>query len=385
MPYYRKVGDVPRKRHSLHRHEGAIVSEELMGMSGFSGASSLLYHRRSPSALVSIDDIGAVEPTFLPNQPVRPYHLVTSKIDSANTDAVLGRAYLFGNESVRVAWSVAVGAGPLYRNAAGDELVYVQSGSARCESGFGVVAAHGGDYVAIPAGATHRWIAETSCEMLVMEARGHVDVPARYRSAAGQLLEGAPFSERDIRGPEGLVYDDSTDVAVLVRTRAGLSRLVHAHHPFDVVGWDGCCYPWAFSIHDFEPIVGRFHQPPPVHQTFEGPQFTVCSFVPRLFDTDPEAVKIPYHHANVDTDEVLFYSAGDFMSRAGTGIGVGSITIHPSGFVHGPQPGSLERSMTVDRTAELAVMIDAFEPLGLTALAGDVSDDAYVQSWNASP
>ncbi|HEY1741051.1 MAG TPA: cupin domain-containing protein [Acidimicrobiia bacterium] len=383
MPYYRQVGDVPRKRHTLHRVAGDIVSEELFGLHGFSGASSLLYHRTSPSALVRIEAVDFAEPRFAANQPVRPYHLVTSKIEHASNDAVLGRSYLFGNDDLRVAWVVAVGDGSLYRNAAGDELVYVQSGSACCESVFGRLDAHAGDYVVVPAGTTHRWRADTSCEMLVMEARGgHVDVPARYRGAVGQMLEGAPFSERDVRGPDELVHEEGDEVPVVVRTRAGLSRLVHANHPFDVVGWDGCCYPWAFAIHDFEPVVGRIHQPPPVHQTFEGPQFTVCSFVPRLFDTDPNAMKIPYHHANVDTDEVLFYSAGDFMSRAGAGIGVGSITIHPAGFVHGPQPGSLERSMPIDRTAEVAVMIDAFAPLGLAAAAHDVSDDTYVRSWS---
>jgi homogentisate 1,2-dioxygenase len=172
---------------------------------------------------------------------------------------------------------------------------------------------------------------------------------------------------------------------VVVRTRAGLSRHVHATHPFDVVGWDGCLYPWALSIHDFEPIVGRIHQPPPVHQTFAGPGFVVCSFVPRLFDTDPNAIKVPYHHANVDSDEVLFYSDGDFMSRAGSGIAQASISLHPAGFVHGPQPGSVERSMDVDRTGELAVMLDTFAPLGLTDTARSVSDAAYPWTWARQP
>jgi homogentisate 1,2-dioxygenase len=196
------------------------------------------------------------------------------------------------------------------------------------------------------------------------------------------MKEGAPFSERDIRGPGDLPSPSSEEeVPVLVRTRAGMSCHVHAHHPFDVLGWDGCLYPWAFSIHDFEPIVGRLHQPPPVHQTFAGPNFVVCSFVPRLFDFDPDAVKIPYHHANVDSDEVLFYSDGDFMSRAGSGIGRGSISLHPAGFVHGPQPGSLERSLDQDRTGELAVMVDTFRPLALSSAALAVSDPDYPWSW----
>jgi homogentisate 1,2-dioxygenase len=174
---------------------------------------------------------------------------------------------------------------------------------------------------------------------------------------------------------------DGEDVEVLVRTRAGFARHVHRDHPFDVVGWDGFVYPWALSIHDFAPIVGTFHQPPPVHQTFAGTGFVVCSFVPRPYDFGPDAVKVPYHHSNVDSDEVLFYSDGDFMSRAGSGIGIGSISVHPAGFIHGPQPGSRERSESQERTNELAVMVDTFAPLGLTWAARDVSDPDYPWSW----
>jgi homogentisate 1,2-dioxygenase len=242
-----------------------------------------------------------------------------------------------------------------------------------------------GDYVVVPAGTTHRWVVgDGSLGALVIEARGHVDVPARYLTDRGQHREGAPFSERDLRAPEGplLAGGDERDVPVLVRHRGGLSRHVHRHHPFDVVGWDGCLYPWAFSIHDFEPIVGAIHQPPPVHQTFEGPGIVVCSFVPRLYDTHPDAVKVPYHHANVDSDEVLFYSDGDFMSRAGSGIGVGSISYHPAGFVHGPQPGSLERSMDATRTEEVAVMVDTFRPLRVTSAARAVSAEGYHLTWS---
>jgi homogentisate 1,2-dioxygenase len=251
------------------------------------------------------------------------------------------------------------------------------------ESSFGRLAVGAGDYIVIPAATTHRWVVETTAELLIIAASGHVTVPARYLNAAGQLLEGAPFSERDQRAPdpEPLLVDGE-DVPVLVRTRNGLSVHVHARHPFDVIGWDGFLYPWAMSIHDFEPIVGRIHQPPPVHQTFAGSNFVVCSFVPRLFDFDPNAVKVPYHHANVDTDEVLFYSRGNFMSRAGSGIGAGSISLHPPGFVHGPQPGSRERSEDADRTEELAVMVDVFRPLGLSDAGLAVSDPDYPFSWS---
>jgi homogentisate 1,2-dioxygenase len=246
---------------------------------------------------------------------------------------------------------------------------------------FGPIDIGAGDYLLIPAGTTHRWRVIEECEVLIIEASGHIDIPDRYLTPGGQLKEGAPFSERDLRASgETLIFDDE-DVEVLVRTRTGMSRHVHVHHPFDVIGWDGCLYPWAFSVFDFEPLVGRIHQPPPVHQTFAGPNFVVCSFVPRPYDFDPDAVKVPYHHANIDCDEVIFYAGGDFMSRAGSGIGPGSLSVHPSGFIHGPQPGSRELAATSTRTEELAVMIDTFGPLGLSPLALEISDPEYPFSW----
>ena len=291
---------------------------------------------------------------------------------------------LFGNQDVQVAFASASGSSPLYRNAIGDELVYVQSGAARLESVFGPLDVGPGDYVVIPASTTHRWVHDDPIDALIVEARGHVAPPRKYLSAEGQFLEHAPYCERDLRAPSELVAVDGEHlehVDVIVRTRAGLSRHTHRHHPFDVVGWDGQIYPWALNIADFEPIVGRLHQPPPVHQTFEGPGFVICSFVPRPFDFHPEAVKVPYHHANTDSDEILFYSDGDFMSRAGSGIGVGSISYHPAGFVHGPQPGSHEASLAHDRTEETAVMIDTFAPLAVSDAAREVSDPDYPWSW----
>jgi homogentisate 1,2-dioxygenase len=320
---------------------------------------------------------------FTPNSPLQPHHLRTTELGpGASNDPVLGRRYLLGNDEIALAFASAAETSPLYRNATGDELVYVHSGELILESVFGRMAVREGDYVVIPSGTTHRWLLDGPAALLVFEARGHIDVPRKYLTDRGQLLEGAPFSERDLRGPDGdpLVVEGE-DIPVLVRIRTGISRHVHANHPFDVVGWDGCNYPFALSIHDFEPIVGRVHQPPPVHQTFTGPGVVFCSFVPRLYDFDPNAVKVPYHHSNVDSDEVLFYSGGDFMSRAGSGIGKGSISLHPAGFVHGPQPGSRERSEDEDRTEELAVMMDTFKPLGLTDTARSVSDPTYPWSW----
>jgi len=383
VPYYRSVGDIPRKRHLVHRVDGAVVAEELMGEHGFSADSSLLYHRGSPSAVVSIEPVEAPQPSFTPNAPLAPHHLRPRSLDAPpDVDAVLGRRHLVGNGDIRLAWVRATSTSPLYRDAVGDELAYVQSGSAVLESVFGRLPLSAGDYALIPASTTHRWVVEEPTELLLLEATGHVTVPPKYRGETGQLLEGAPYSERDQRGPEPEpLLVDGEDVPVLVRTRSGVSRHVHATHPFDVVGWDGCLYPWAFSIHDFEPIVGRIHQPPPVHQTFAGPGFVVCSFVPRLYDTDPDSVKVPYHHANVDSDEVLFYAEGDFMSRSGSGIGQASISLHPAGFVHGPQPGSREAAAEQTGTDEYAVMLDTFSPLGLTDVARSVSDPAYPHSW----
>ncbi|MEM9034315.1 MAG: cupin domain-containing protein [Actinomycetota bacterium] len=382
MPHYRSVGEIPRKRHVDHRRpDGGRYHEELMGQEGFSSSSSLLYHRHSPSAVVAIEPADAKLAEVTPDVPLAPRHLRTGALTPSD-DLITGRHELLANDDVSIAWVTAAGDSPLYRNAAEDELLYVQSGVAVLESVFGRLAVDPGDYVIVPAGTTHRWtLPDGPVGMLAVRSRGHVTAPKKYLSSGGQFLEHAPYCERDLRAPTEPLTVEGQDVPVLVRNRAGTTVHVHRHHPFDVDGWDGCLYPWAFSIHDFEPIVGRLHQPPPVHQTFEGPGFVVCSFVPRLYDFHPDAIKVPYHHANTDSDEVLFYSDGDFMSRAGSGIGVGSISYHPAGFVHGPQPGSVEASLDKDRTEETAVMIDTFAPLGLTDAARSVSDPDYPFSW----
>jgi homogentisate 1,2-dioxygenase len=383
MPYYRRVGEVPRKHHTLVRTEGGYLHEELMGTQGFSAASALLYHRCSPSALVAVEPLDPPwDEDAEPDHPLAPRHFRTDRLRTGR-DAVTGRQPLLVNDAVTIAFVTADADSPLYRNARGDELVYVQSGAARLDSVFGSLLVGPGDYLVVPRGTTHRWTVSEPVALLCVEsARGHVDVPRRYVSDRGQFLEGAPFSERDLRAPTDVLLEDGGEVPVLVRHHGGWSRHVHRSHPFDVVGWDGALYPWAFSIHDFEPLVGTLHQPPPIHQTFEGPGFVVCSFTPRLYDLHPDAVKVPYHHANVDSDEVLFYSGGDFMSRAGSGIGPGSISFHPAGFVHGPQPGSLERSLDKTHTQELAVMIDTFDRLSVTAAARAVSDDDYPFTWS---
>jgi homogentisate 1,2-dioxygenase len=389
MPYYRQVGEVPRKRHTQFRQpDGGLYAEELMGVEGFSSDASLLYHRHLPTAIVSSDVFTGPSFERRPNHPLKPRHLKTHKLDGAATakDPVLGRQHLLANADVRISYSVADQPSPLYRNAIGDECVYVESGAAVVETVFGALQVTTGDYVVIPTSTTHRWVPQGELRTLVTEASGHIRPPRRYLSGKGQFLEHAPYCERDLRGPAEPFAADGEDVEVLVQHRGTGSstvwtRYVYAHHPFDVVGWDGCLYPYAFSIHDFEPITGRLHQPPPVHQTFEGPNFVVCSFVPRLFDYHPDGIPAPYNHANVDSDEVIFYTGGDFMSRKGAGIEQGSISLHPSGFTHGPQPGSVEASIGKAATDELAVMVDTFRPLDLLDPALACEDTSYAWTW----
>ena len=390
MPYYRRVGDVPPKRHTQFRQpDGSLYAEELMGQEGFSSDSSLLYHRHLPTAIVAAEPHQAAVPTRTPNLPLKPRHLRTHKLDTGG-DAVLGRRHLLANDDCRISYVVADRPSPLYRNAIGDECYYVEEGAARLESTFGVLDVTAGDYVIIPTSVIYRLVPVGGpVRLLVIEASGHIGPPRRYLSVRGQFLEHAPYCERDLRAPSAPMLVDGTDVEVYVqhRIRGGVSwtRHVFAHHPFDVVGWDGCLYPWAFSIHDFEPITGRVHQPPPVHQTFEGPNFVVCSFVPRKVDYHPLSIPVPYNHHNVDSDEVLFYTGGNYEARRGSGIEQGSISLHPGGFTHGPQPGAPERAIGAEFFDELAVMVDTFRPLDLCEPALTVEDQEYAWTWARDP
>jgi homogentisate 1,2-dioxygenase len=388
MPYYRVAGEVPRKRHvRFHRPEGGFYSEELMGEEGFVSDSSLLYHVHPPSAITKSEGLpGGEDAAVVPNHPLLPRHVRTTGL-AAEGDLVLGRQLLFGNDDVRISFASGAGASGLYRNSVGDETIYLHNGSAVLESVYGSLRAGAGDYVVIPRGTIHRWIpGESGASALAIEASGHIRPPRRYLSEYGQFLEHAPYSERDLRGPDGPLLAEGEDVPVIVRTRAGLTQLTYAHHPFDVVGWDGYLYPYAFNIADFEPVVKRTHAPPPVHQTFAGPNFVVCSFCPRPLDFDPEAVPIPYYHHNVDSDEMMFYVAGDYSARRGSGVGIGSITLHPAGFTHGPQPGAVEGAVAglaagKTTTDETAVMVDTFRPLGLGPAARRAEDPEYAWTW----
>ncbi len=383
MPYYRRVGEVPPKRHTQFRQpDGSLFAEELMGQEGFSSDSSLLYHKHRPTAILSATAATPFTTTRTANLPLKPRHFQTHKLDGGPTDAVLGRQHLLANDDVRMSYAIATTPSPLYRNAIGDECLYVESGTLRLESVFGALELHPGDYAIVPTSVIHRLV-PTSAEvrLLTIEASGHIGPPKRYLSKRGQFLEHAPYCERDLRGPGEPLLEDATEVPVLVQHRRGWTEHVYAQHPFDVVGWDGCLYPWAFSIHDFEPITGRLHQPPPVHQTFEGPNFVICSFVPRKVDYHPLAIPVPYNHHNVDSDEVLFYTGGNYEARRGSGIVQGSISLHPSGFTHGPQPGAVERALGAEAFDELAVMLDTFRPLDLCEPALSVEDTGYAWTW----
>jgi homogentisate 1,2-dioxygenase len=389
MPYYRVAGEIPRKRHIRFRApDGHLYAEELMGEEGFGSDSSLLYHVHPPTAIVKSEGLAdvAAAPGLAPNHPLLPRHYRTQDLPGGG-DLVLGRQLLAGNDDVRLYVAAADAPSGLYRNSTGDEAIYVRTGTVVLQSVYGTIDAGPGDYVIVPRGTIHRWLpAAGRVDALVIEASGHIRPPRRYLSPVGQFLEHAPYSERDLRGPEGPLRADGEDVPVVVRNRAGLTTLTYAYHPFDVVGWDGCLYPYAFNIADFEPIVKRTHAPPPVHQTFEGPNFVICSFCPRPLDFDPEAVPIPYNHHNVDSDEMMYYVGGDYSARKGSGVGIGSITLHPSGFTHGPQPGAVEaviRGLEEGRntTDETAVMIDTFRPLLLGGAASRAEDPEYAWSW----
>ncbi|MEV0898880.1 cupin domain-containing protein [Actinoplanes sp. NPDC049802] len=394
MAYYQRAGDVPAKRHTQHRDaDGRLYYEELMGEEGFSSDSSLLYHRHVPSAVVGARLWQLPDQSTESNQPLLPRHLKLHQLfdgeEWKSCDPVRDRRLILGNADVRIGYVVAGAASPLYRNATGDECVYVEAGSGTVETIFGDLAVGRGDYVIIPRATTHRWVpsGDDPLRLYTIEANSHIAPPKRYLSRYGQFLEHSPYCERDLRTPDAPHVVEGENVEVYIKHRgdgpAGLAGTVHLlpHHPFDVVGWDGCLYPYAFNIDDFEPITGRVHQPPPVHQVFEGNNFVICNFVPRKVDYHPLAVPVPYYHSNVDSDEVMFYVGGDYEARKGSGINVGSVSLHPGGHSHGPQPAAIEASLGAERFDELAVMVDTFRPLGLGEAGRLCDDGVYAWTW----
>lgn len=383
MTYYYKLGELPHKRHvQFRKSDGSLHHEELMGIHGFAGIQSILYHLRPPTAIRQVGVHRKVEIEYEEEERLRPRHLRSLPIP-AGGDAVDGRIPLMGNSDVVL--SVVRPTEPMhywYRFAHGDEVLFVHDGTGTLESQFGTLSYRPGDYLVIPTGVMWRLLPDAGVDqrLFVIEAYGHIDPPKRYINNYGQFLENSPFCERDIRPPEKLLtFDEAGAFEVRVKARGVITRFEYGHHPLDVVGWDGHLWPYAFNIEDFEPITGRVHQPPPVHQTFDGPGFVICSFVPRLFDYHPLAIPAPYNHSNVDSDEVLYYVEGDFMSRKG--IERASLTVHPNGIPHGPHPGTYEGSIGKTRTEELAVMVDTFRPLRITRAARELEDDNYAFSW----
>jgi homogentisate 1,2-dioxygenase len=387
MPIYHTLGEIPKKRHTAFRKpNGGIYAEELMGHEGFTGTSALLYHVHPPTTVKSVRRVKETALVADPDQTLRHRHFLTSRAKKGGSPT-LDRIPLLFNQDISMSYvEPDEQDAHFYRNAQADELVYVAKGGGVLETVFGDLPFHEGDYLVIHRGILHRYKFDRSTagaeepKLLVMESRGHVRWPKRYRNEFGQLKEGAPYSERDIRRPLQLnTHDEMGDFRLLVKQYDGVNELILDHHPFDVVGWDGYFYPWAFNIYDFEPIVGRVHQPPPVHQTFEGDGFVVCSFCPRPYDFDPNAVPAPYNHSNVDSDEVLYYASSEFMSRKG--IEFGSITHHPDGIPHGPHPGRAEASIGAKATNELAVMMDSLRPLKVAKAAIAIEDPNYHKSW----
>ena len=387
MPPYRQLGSIPRKRHIAHRHEPGyrgegIYYEEVITTAGFGRAYSIAYHLRPPTRVRKIEPAGTYPLETVPQSVLRHHHLKSGHMPRQG-DPITGRVPLLLNTDVIVGrCRPASEQTELYRNATADEVLFIHKGEGRLLSMFGVLPFKPYDYIVIPHTTTYRLEFDPSIEpdFLVIEASNNIVLPPRYLNPDGQIRLGSPYSERDFHGPtEGLVIDREQDIPVLIRDGSRLSRYWLAQHPFDVVGWDGMVYPYTFNADDFEPITGTCHQPPPVHQTFESKGFVICTFAPRMLDTHPEAIKVPYAHSNVQADEVIYYVRGRFGSRRG--VEESSFTLHPRGISHGPHPGTITASRTVTHTDELAVMVDTFDPLLLTKAALEMDDASYPYSW----
>jgi homogentisate 1,2-dioxygenase len=382
MPVYHTLGEIPRKRHiAFRKPDGGLYAEQLMGNEGFTGPAALLYHIHPPTTVLSARRLRDTPWDIDPDRTLRHRHFRTAGIQEGGSPT-LDRTPLLFNQDIGMLFArPTVQDAHFFRNAQADEVVYVSLGSGVLETQFGDLPYREGDYLIIHRGILHRYrMNQTAHRLLIFESRGYVRTPPRYRNEYGQIIEGAPYSERDFRRPAELkTHDERGEFPIIIKQYDGLNEYVLDHHPCDVVGWDGMFYPWAFNIEDFEPIVGKVHQPPPVHQTFQGDGFVICSFCPRPYDFHPQAVPAPYNHSNVDSDEVLYYASSEFMSRKG--IEYGSITHHPDGIPHGPHPGRTEASIGAKETNELAVMMDSFRPLRVARAALPIEDPAYFRSW----
>lgn len=384
MPPYHRLGKIPPKRHTQFRKpDGTLYSEELFGIEGFSNNYSNLYYHYPPTRVKHIEKLPDRQLTEWQPDVHRHHHLKTAQLQPGG-DAVEGNQILMYNKDLTIGIALPVRSmSYFYRDGEEDLLYFVHEGQGTLETNFGLLPYHEGDYIIIPRGTVFRFVLASDApqtRLLVVEARGSIESPRRYLSPNGQLLEHAPYCERDIRRPEELVtHTERGDFAIHVKVGDQISNYKYDFHPVNTVGWDGCEYPWIFNIADFEPITGRIHQPPPVHQTFQGPNFVVCSFVPRKLDYHPVSIPVPYNHSNIDSDEMLYYVNGNFGSRRG--IERSSISLHPRGIPHGPHPGAVEKSLGAERTEELAVMIDTFYPLKYTSAAQSIDDETYPYSW----
>lgn len=382
MPFYHKLGELPPKRHiQFRKPDGGLYREEVMGLEGFSGIQSVLYHHFLPPRVQKVEDLGPTTVEYSDFGPIRHRAFRTEDLP-AGGDPVSARRVLMGNHDITLGLSRPTRSMDyFYRNGQAYEVWFCHEGSGTLQSQFGKLRFGPGDYIIIPYGVTWQVQMDTpEARFFVIEAPSAIEPPRRYRNQYGQLLEHAPYTERDIRVPEELeTHTETGEFEVRVKVRDRITRHILDHHPLDVVGWDGYIYPWIFNINDFSPITGELHQPPPVHQTFQAHNFVVCSFVPRMFDYHPLSIPAPYNHSNVNSDEVIYYTEGDFMSRRS--IDQYDITLHPSGLPHGPQPGATEASIGKERTDELAVMVDTFRPLQVAVAALEMEKPEYMETW----
>lgn len=382
MSYYFSLGKIPPKRHTrFHKPDGSLYAEQLFSTEGFSSDYSLLYHCHPPTVITRVEAPLDFRPEIVREPALRHRSFAGFRIDPCE-DYLKSREVLLSNTDCQISLAAPRrGMDDFYKNADADELIFIHEGSGELHTPYGALRFRYGDYLVIPRGTIYQISFEQpDNRLLILESFSPIRLPGKYLSPNGQLLEHAPYCERDIRHPEQLQTTElEGDFRIFVKKQGYLHPIHYRYHPFDVIGWDGCCYPFALSIHEFEPITGRIHQPPPVHLTFEATNFVVCSFCPRKFDYHPQSIPAPYNHSNIDSDEVLYYVDGDFMSRSH--VEPGQITLHPGGIPHGPHPGAVEKSIGAESTNELAVMVDTFHPLRLTSSALRIEDPGYHLSW----
>ena len=383
MPFYHQLGKIPAKRHIQFRKEdGSLYYEQLFGTVGFDGMSTNSYHEQRPTMVKKIGKQYSIAPKIAKANNLQSYRFKGFQVQPEN-DYLESRKIVLTNSDCHIILSAPKKSTTdyFYKNADADEVIFIHKGTGKLRTHLGNIDFKYGDYLVIPRGIIYKLdFDDENNRLFIVESYAPIYTPKRYRNWFGQLLEHAPFCERDIRRPYELeTYNELGDFVIKIKKQGEIIEMTYASHPFDVVGYDGYCFPYAFSIHDFEPITGRIHQPPPVHQTFETSTFVICSFVPRLYDYHPDAIPAPYNHSNIDSDEVLYYVDGDFMSR--NDIEQGHISLHPAGIPHGPHPGAAERSIGKTQTEELAVMVDTFKPLQVTEEAMKIADEEYYKSW----